>query len=390
MLGTWLFLRLLTQLIAIIASVIKPQSPLEQNYPAVWPPFTPFAAWLNRLLLQPWNRWDVEWYLKIVSEGYHPTNGTAQFHPLYPWVSTPLARLGIDPLLSLSLVGMICGLLFLLVFQQLARLDQSPDQIQNSTLSLLFFPLTFILFIPYSEPLFLLCAGLCLLLARRKNWWLAGLTGGLAALTRQQGILLLLPLAWEIWETAGYNLKAVLKNRSGLIGLALIPLGTFLWLLYRWLLLGDLNPDFSSLNGLIYSVAISPSAARVVEIQKFVPPWETLWIAGNMAFTQLDADLALNLIMAFWFVGLTLIAWPNMQTSDRIYVVATILLSFSYYTGPIHPCMGLPRHLILGFPVFLGLGARLRRPWQRLLIIGLGFAGLLILTMFFGLHGWVP
>ena len=52
----------------------------------------------------------------------------------------------------------------------------------------------------YSESLFLLLTVASFSAARRGRWVLAGLAGGLAALTRSAGVLLLVPLAWMWFE----------------------------------------------------------------------------------------------------------------------------------------------------------------------------------------------
>ncbi|HEX7330911.1 MAG TPA: hypothetical protein VF290_05380, partial [Pyrinomonadaceae bacterium] len=61
-------------------------------------------------------------------------------------------------------------------------------------------------------------------------------------------------------------------------------------------------------------------------------------------------------------------AWRGMRTSYRIYVVVITVVSFSFHTG-MTPTGGaylsLPRHLLLAFPVFIGLASRFepRRLW---------------------------
>ncbi len=39
-------------------------------------------GWQN--LLDAWQRWDADWFLRIAGEGYDPGNGSAAFFPLYP------------------------------------------------------------------------------------------------------------------------------------------------------------------------------------------------------------------------------------------------------------------------------------------------------------------
>src|SRR5687767_8468695 len=65
------------------------------------------------------------------------------------------------------------------------------------------FPTGFFLLAPYPEALFLALTVASLYLARQGRWWLAGLAGLLAALTRFQGAFLALPLAYEYLRQRG-------------------------------------------------------------------------------------------------------------------------------------------------------------------------------------------
>ena len=79
----WILLRLVTSLVAGMVSSIKPMTPLEASMPFL-PPSAPFSQWLERAFLSPWLRWDAVWYQRIVTQGYSATDGTTQFHPLFP------------------------------------------------------------------------------------------------------------------------------------------------------------------------------------------------------------------------------------------------------------------------------------------------------------------
>ena len=211
----WLALRILSGFWAALASTIRPLTTQELAI-ALWPPSLPIDAWLYRTLLAPWQRWDVSYYLAIVTRGYSTGDGTTQFHPLYPLLAIPLARLGVSPLLSLLCVSSAAGFLLYLAFARLAALDLPPSEARLSVLFLALAPPAFILFAPYTEALFLLSAVLCLWYARQRQWWQAALAGALATLTRQQGIFLVLPLAWELWEAAGRDWRQAVANRRGL------------------------------------------------------------------------------------------------------------------------------------------------------------------------------
>lgn len=389
LLGAWLFLRVLTSLWAALVSTLHPLTAREQSI-ALWPPSTPWGAWLERVLLAPWERWDVKWYLQIVTQGYQPSDGTAQFHPLFPWLAMPLARLTGDPLLGLLIVASLSGLFMLLAFWQLATLDLAPDSANVSAWLLLSAPVSFVLSAPYPEALFLLWAVLCFLFARRKSWWLAGGAGALAVLTRQQGLLLALPLAWELWESAGRDWRRALRSWRDWLSLALIPGGMLFWVLYRAWILHDVHVDTNSFHTLVYSLLISPSASQVVPEQTFMWPWQALALALRQFGQAPDYRQLLDLGLGGIFVLSLILGWKQLRMSYRIYAVAVAWVSFSYYTGPKYPYMGLPRHLLLAFPIFIGLGALVRKPWQRLSLLAVNLFGMSFLLLQYVLKGWVP
>ncbi len=62
---------------------------------------------------------------------------------------------------------------------------------------LLIFPTAYFLHIGYTEALFMALVLGSFLAARTERWWLAGLLGGLAALTRVNGLVLIPALAAE-------------------------------------------------------------------------------------------------------------------------------------------------------------------------------------------------
>lgn len=340
----------------VYLALISPLRPLTDSERSItlWPPSTPLGAWLHRTLLAPWQRWDVHYYLSIVEHGYRVDDGTAQFHPLLAWLATPLAWLTGNALLGLLLVSSLSGALLLIVFGRLARLDLSPNAAQTATLLLLFSPPSWVLFAPYTEPLFLLWSVLCLLWARNHRWWLAGLAGALATLTRQQGLFLILPMAWCLWKAAGRRPLQALANWRDWLALGLIPLGLLIWLLYRSIVLGDLQANFTSPQTLIYSLLISPSANKVVPHQAFLPPWQALGLALEKMVMDPNFDLLVDLIQAMAWVIFAGLAWHGMRTEYRILTVTIGLVSFGYYTGPFYPYIGLPRHLMLAFPVYRG------------------------------------
>jgi Gpi18-like mannosyltransferase len=322
-----------------------------------------------RRLLAPWYAWDAFYYVAIVRDGYKPTNPTANFHPLYPAISALVSVVFREELLSLLLVASVAGLFLTVVFYRLARLDLDDVQSWQATALLLVSPFSLALFIPYTESLFLLLSVYCLLAARQGRFGLAGVAGCLAVLTRQQGLFLILPIAWEVWESADRNWSKALRNWSGWLAIALVPLAYLAWIFFRAFAINDVSPDFSSAQKFVYSVMISPTTYTILDQQQFLPPWTAIWktlqlLSEGRVHWGAYVDTMLGLV----FLSMFVLAWRSMRTSYRIYSLVIILVSLSFYTGTINPYISLPRHLLLAFPVFIGFASRYKLRFYPLLI----------------------
>lgn len=388
--GLWLALRILTGLLATVSSAAHPLLPLEARV-AAWPPAGNWGEWLYRVTVSPWLRWDADWFIRILTQGYRAGDGTTNFYPLFPWMALPLYWLGLDPGLCLLLLSSLAALFLFWAFIRLAALDLAPRQAQLALLLLATFPAAFILFAPYVESLFLLWTALALYSMRLEHWKRTALFVFLAALTRQHGIFLMIPVGWWIWETAGKSVSG-LSQRVISKGLALLaaPFGVGLWTVYRLLYLKEGTLDFSNLQALIYSALLSPASNRVVPIQAILPPWQALWMAVSKAVTTPDIDILANLIVGIAFVVMLALAWPRLNTADRLYSLVITLVAFSYYTGPLHPYMGLPRHLLPALPVFIGLADAVKKPWQQKLMVASQGFGMVALIFLYVFKLWIP
>lgn len=371
----WIGLRIFTLIWASLSSGIRPMTDREKAT-ALWPPTVPYAAWVERVAFAPWQRWDAHFYVDIVQRGYRADDGTAQFHPLLPVLAKPFFW---SPALGLLLVSSLASLAFVIVFYRLAALD-IPNA-ETAARLMLAFPVSFVLFAPYTESLWLLFAALSFWYMRKERIWLAGAAGALAVLTRQQGVFLVLPLAYELWERRD-------RRWQSWAAIGLIPLALAGWILYRSVSFSDVHPDFSSFNALLYSTILAPSAHKVVEVQAMLPPWDALWKAITISQQYPTRGNILNLVLGSVMVLLAVIAWPRMRTSYRILTVILFLVAFAYHTGPETPYMGLPRHLLLAFPIFIGSAPTLEK-FKGPVAAAFMF-GMLALTFFYVLHAWVP
>src|SRR6266487_6179642 len=230
----WLFLftRLLLILVTYIGFILIP-------VPAHVYPSTPVDI---PGLLTSWNHWDAANYTSIAQFGYQTIYETA-FFPLFPWLIKGIAfllgnqgNIAIGMLLSnLALLGA------LFVLYQIAA-DLLGDQVGRRTLLYLcIFPTAFFFFAAYNESLFLFLTASSFLAMRRQKWWLAGILGLFAALTRAAGLLLVIPFLYELWITrdsitttdqnVSYKIPSMMLK---VFPIFLIPLGTLIYCLYCW------------------------------------------------------------------------------------------------------------------------------------------------------------
>jgi Gpi18-like mannosyltransferase len=388
LIGLWLLLRVLTSAVALFPSILIRKvsaefSPLELNVPA-WPPSFPLTTWLDRVLVQPWSRWDAQYYIWATSRGFSVTDGTASFHPLLVVMAKPIFYVTGSPLFGLLLVATFATLALYFCFYRLARLDLNDELAFRATILFAVFPGSYVFYAPYTESTFLLFSVLLFYFARERQWFLAGLCGALATLTRQQGLFLILPLVMELWSA---------KERKPLAftNILLIPLAYGLWILYRTFALADSYPDLSSFHGFIYSTVISSSAHRVVAEQDFLFPLHALYLALVKLWQVHNVPTITDLVLGACMVAITIISWRHLRNSYRVYALIILIVSFGYHTG-MHvssPYMGLPRHLLLAFPVFIGLAPRVSS-YAMNKLFKVGLLCLLLLTFFHCLRVWVP
>lgn len=331
-----------------------------------------FAASLaGSSILGVWERWDAVYYARIASVGYSAHDGTTNFHPLFPWLARlPLPFTG-APVIALLAVSSFATLGLYIAFEKLARLDTNERQARIATLAFALWPISYVLYLPYTESLWLLCAVTAFILARRNKWWTASVAGAAATLTRQQGLILFVPLAWELWITTNHDWKAAIKRWRSWLALSLIPLAYLSWIVYRTLAIGELRPKFDSLSGLFYSTLLSPATSRVVQDHAFIWPWKAGYLAIRRAASLSYVNPWVDLFFGFLFLLLIGLSWRGMRTSYRIYVVLIALVSFSFHTGMVATggaYLALPRHLLLAFPVFIGLISNVELRWKPVLI----------------------
>ncbi|MDP9343877.1 MAG: hypothetical protein M3Q23_17660 [Actinomycetota bacterium] len=374
-LKVFLALRLGLFLLALIGVAILPHAILPVSVPG-WkaPGFTPGP----HNLFTAWERQDALWFLRIATQGYRLNDGSAAFFPLYPLAIRAVSFVLFDHPLAASIVVSNAAFLGgLVVLYFLTSSELSEPAARKAVLYLAVFPTSFFFLAPYSESLFLLLSVTSFWAARRGKWPLAGVTGALAALTRNLGLLLLPALALEAWNQWRDRKGASGRDRGRALAWSLlwsgfVGIGTAAYLAYWQWFAGDWLRPITN-QGLWQRVASLP--------------WNTLGQATRDAYQYIGAYPGgyheLDWVIVVPALAVAVYAGARLRPTYGFYAWASILvpLCFSFLGRPL---MSVPRFLLVLFPIFWGLALlaeRKRIPHH--LIVAASAAGLGLLTVLF-------
>jgi hypothetical protein len=319
--------------------------------------------------LNIWAHWDGAWYSEIAAEGY-VTHASTAFFPLYPLLIRSFAELFGGPLSlgALSLWGVLISLLalpFALYFvYQIAQDGWGEQTARVTTLTLSFFPTTFFFNAAYTESLFLALSAAALWALRvRKDLLLACALAGFATATRNVGVFLVVPLAYE-WLRGGAGRGYGWWR--GMACLALAPSGLLWYAAYLWLRSGNLFLFYSAQS--YWSRRPTDPLTFVTDV--FVEAYEGLM---GLFRPQPLADSALEDLMdrlngttdvynlLFLLFAVALLLWGLRVLPVSLSAYAFLLIVPAIFFGkPSTPLMGFPRYVLVAFPLFIVLAVLLK------------------------------
>lgn len=299
-----------------------------------------------------WERWDACWYMKIATYGYEPGERSVAFFPLVP---AALWLVGALTTLPYPVAGMIVSAIaYVAAIAALLRLvgDSHGRVIARRTvLSLSVFPAAFFLFAPFTEALFLACAAWTLVFARQRRWLLAALCAALAALTRAQGLLLAVPLAWEAFVAVrqrGLRSPRALRHHGAAMVAVLAPVAAFVgYGLVALSLTGETPFDAQSLWG----------------GTDFHPPWAVVAASVGWMFERGDWMQALNLAALLGAAALLVVGARRMPVAYSLYAWPPLLLVATRIQPT--PLTSTTRYVLVLFPVFVVAALLTEHPWLR-------------------------
>lgn len=327
---------------------------------------------LEGLLLEPWRRFDTVHYIKLAISGYEPGSLRTVFLPLYPFLIRVVGGvLAEEHLLAALFVSNLCAIGYLTVFYVLAEGECGRKVAQRAQIYAMLYPWAFFLLAGYTEPLSLFLITLAFLMIQRGRGWAAGLFGALAALTRLQGAVLVIPLLFEALRRRKFRLWPLGVD---LVWPMLPPLASACFLLGR--ALAGIEP-ISEVFAVFWGHALAfPWMGMMVNVRNM-----TLGVAHPTDY--------LDFLAAWFFIVLAVIAWRRLRPSYALYVTVALLFNISHLRNP-HPMCSVGRHMTELFPVFFILGQwGSSSPWLNRLILYLSIALFLYLSGQFVLGGWV-
>jgi len=322
----------------------------------------------SHALLAVWGRWDAVHYLDIATLGYQGTN--MAFFPLFPLLIRILGSLAGNHLIAgllISNASFFFGLLFL---YKLLEHEYDRSVARRAIFYVSIFPTAVYFAAVYSESLFFMLTVASFYYMRSRAWWLAGIFGFLAALTRVEGVLLIVPFLIE-WFSQQRPIDT--RSRFGLLGGLLIPLGLAIYMAYLWVLRAD--PLYFSHVQIHWNRHLAPPWVSLVNAFEKVVHAATPLIVANQSL-----EIGFTLLMVAVLLG----GWHALRPSYIAYMALSILVPMSTSN-----LMSMPRFALVLFPMFAILARWGERPWVNNVILAFSLPLLGLFTVLFADWYWV-
>ncbi|MFN8541503.1 MAG: mannosyltransferase family protein [Thermomicrobiales bacterium] len=319
-----------------------------------------------RGVIEIWNRWDAPHYIDLARYGYEATGERSYwivFYPLFPWLTRLFSPTG-DYVLGAIIVSTIASLAAGLLLHRLVRLDLGDELARRAVWFLYIYPTAYFLHIGYTEALFLALTLATFLAARHDRWYLAGVLGAFACLSRINGLILVPCLGLEIllrlWRTRRWDWRW--------LAVGIIPLGFVGYLVLNYRVTGDPFTYAHLLEEKWFKSPGSPIAgiAEMVRSASWRSPIEREMVVFHQVFFLLLGAVAA--------VG----AWWKLRASYGLWIVLNLGLMTS--TGFI---LSAPRYTLSLFPIpiLFALLAR-KQGWSNAITVWSLFLQALYIALF--------
>ncbi len=336
--------------------------------------------------LTTWYHWDVGAYASVAAQGYSSLHDTV-FFPLWPLLLRGVGSLFGGSLVSYYVAGLLLANIFfylaLVIFYCLLAVDFDAAIARNALFYLSFAPYGLYFFAGYTESLFLLLCLLVFFCLQHERWWLAGLCGFLAALTRSQGVLLVVPfmvvLVRRFWlhrEQTTWQQKLRVCFPA-----LLVPLGVMVFMVYLAITKHD-PLAFSTQEAVFWRRHLTIPLISIVAA--FQALFHLAWLEDLFLLNFLDIASVIA-VLALLAVG-----WKQLPLHYNLFALALILFNISYPQGVVEPLTAAPRYMVIVFPVYVVLATwGSKQPRIDRIITVCSLLVFTINTILFISHFWV-
>lgn len=317
--------------------------------------------------LWTWERWDALHYVNLAELGYSGYIEDGKhlflvFFPLYPWLMRLVSVVTGNTMAAGLLISFLTYSGGCVYLYKLAAWELGVGAARRAVVFLSVFPYAFFFGGIMTEGLFFFTTAAGLWYSRRHRWWLAGLFGVLAAMTRMHGILLIGAAAAELVEARGrFDWREIIRRLPALL---LPVLGTLVYLGLNWQVGGD------------------PFTFTVMQehwSQGFCWISDTLWYVLQNAFSYPAVEVRYQLwiptiILFPIFFFLVFYARKRFRSMYVLYGFVYLVLNYS-----LSWLLSAGRYLSCGLPFFLFAAALTeKRRWLTGLAIAAMSVGFVI------------
>ena len=323
------------------------------------------------VMLDVWGRWDAQHYINIATHGYHGTD--VAFFPLYPFLIHVLGGWLGDHLVAGLIISNLAFLVALAYFYALVKLEYGEENIAyHAIFYIAIFPTAIFFSAVYTESLFLALTVASVYYARHGNFITSGVFGALASLTRVEGILIALPLMYEIWQAWRQRRGTTLLR--GVVGLCIVPVGLFIYMGYLYALVGD---------------PLHFSHVQSSWNRHLAGPWVAFYntfkeIAHRSVASSVTVNHLIELAFTIIFLILLVEAFRRLRFSYALYFAVSLLVPMSTAS-----LMSMPRFVLVVFPAFILLALWGQRPVVNSAIVSLSLPILGLFTVLYADWYWL-
>jgi hypothetical protein len=324
-------------------------------------------------------RWDGSWYLRVITQGYprtipngpYPTaQSTLAFFPLFPRMAQFAGWVfAMDPRRSLWVINLPIGLAAVLVWWRLVERRTDRETANFVAALMCVFPGAYVFALGYSEPLFLLLVGACLLALEDRRWWWAGFWCAWCGLTRPNAIALMAAVAVAAASAVmadRHSPTADTERRwRGPVGaVVLAPLGIVGFFVFLARRTGTLTAWFvAERRGWRQHYDLGRHTLRTI-----------IDVARHPFFTVMELFNVLATLFAL--AGLVVLWRSVLPRAWKVY--ATVILALALGTSEL---FSVPRFTLAAMPVLVAVALRLGPVGRQRLLAASAMVGALLVWL---------